>query len=323
MARPLRIEYPNAYYHVSNRGEVGLTLFPSEKYYQAFLAGLEEACERFNVQVHAYCLLRNEYHLLVKTPEANLSRFMRQVDGLFTQYYQTAKNTVGSVFHSRYKSVLLQAQPYLLEVSRYLHSLPARGQKQALDHPWSSMAYYANQHRPPVWFDITEVLGLMGKGKGARPYATYVTFVNAGPSEQIAAFYKRKNLLSILGDERFRKSARAKSSPEKPRGVSRGQSARQRPSMKQVVEAVAKAFKVDEKSIYQASRGPNSKNVPRWVAMHLCQELSSVTLQDIAGRFGLKRYGTVSTTVGKLKQELEADAALQKAVDLLKKRLRP
>ncbi len=320
MARPLRIEYPNAYYHVSNRGEAGLTLFPSEKYYLAFLAGLEEACERFNVQVHAYCLLRNEYHLLVKTPEANLSRFMRQVDGLYTQYYQTAKHTVGSVFHSRYKSVLIQAQPYLLEVSRYLHSLPARGQKQALEHPWSSMTYYANQARPPAWLDISEVLGLLGKG--ARPYAGYVTFVNAGPSEQITAFYNRKNLLSILGDDRFRKSARAKCSPEKPRGVSRGQSARQRPSMKQVVEAVAKTFKVDEKSIYRASRGPSSKNVPRWVAMHLCQELSSVTLQDIASRFGLKRYGTVSTTVGKLKQELEVDDALQKTVDILKKRLR-
>jgi putative transposase len=322
MARPLRIEYPNAYYHVSNRGEAGLTLFASDKYYQAFLAGLEEACDRFNVQVHAYCLLKNEYHLLVKTPEANLSRFMRQVDGLFTQYYQNTRNTVGSVFHSRYKSVLLQANPYLLEVSRYLHSLPARGQKQALDHPWSSMACYANKQKAPVWLEVGEVLGMLGKGKSARPYAGYVNFVDAGPSAEMVAFYKRKNLLSVLGDERFKSSAKSKTSPQQPRGISRGQSARQRPSMKQVVEAVARYFRVNEKSIYQASRGPSSKNVPRWVAMHLCQELSSVTLQDIAKRFGLKRYGTVSTTVGKLKQELETDGGIQKAVDILKKRLR-
>jgi len=92
--------------------------------------------------------------------------------------------------------------------------------------------------------------------------------------------------------------------------------------MKKVVEAVAKYFKVSEKSIYQASRGPSSKNVPRWIAMHLCQELSGVTLQDIAKRFGLKRYGTVSTTVGKLKNEVEIDPKIARAVNTLRKRLK-
>jgi len=320
MARPLRIEYPNAYYHVSNKGGAGLTLFPSEKYFQAFLNGLEAASERFNVSVHAFCLIRNEYHLLVKTPEANLSRFMRQVDGLYTQFYQSSRKSLGPVFHSRYKSVLLQAKPYLLEVSRYIHNLPARGKKLALDHPWSSMACFANKQKAPAWLDHTEVLGMLGKG--TKPYAGYVNFVNEGPSQEIASFYQRKNLLSMLGDERFRKAARAKVDPDKPRGLGRGQSARQRPSIKQVVTVVAGHFKVYDKSIYQASRGPRSKNVPRWVAMHLCQELSGVTLQDIARRFGLKRYGTVSTTVGKLKQELDLDEQLGKAVERLKKRLR-
>src|SRR5690606_33276596 len=84
--------------------------------------------------------------------------------------------------------------------------------------------------------------------------------------------------------------------------------AKWRPACKDIVTAVAKQFKVTEDSIYQAARGPGSKNVPRWIAMYLCQELSASTLQAIAKLFKLKRYGTVSTTVGKLKKELAADA---------------
>src|SRR5690606_28052916 len=139
MARPLRIEYPNACYHVSNRADTpepvrpapagerasgseradsrsgglkgglkaGLKggLFPAEQYYQAFLDGVREAATRFNVEVLGWCLLKNEYHLLIRTPEGNLSRFMRQVDGLYTQYYQKHKRRRGSVFRARYKSV--------------------------------------------------------------------------------------------------------------------------------------------------------------------------------------------------------------------------
>ncbi|MEC7459875.1 MAG: transposase, partial [Pseudomonadota bacterium] len=88
MARPLRIEYPDAVYHVSNYGSDGQRVFPSVKYYEAFLEGLAETCARLNVEVHSFCLLRDQYHLLIKTPEGNLSRFMRQVDGLYTQNFQ-------------------------------------------------------------------------------------------------------------------------------------------------------------------------------------------------------------------------------------------
>ena len=105
MARPLRIEYPDAVYHVSNYGLDSQRVFPSAKYFEAFLEGLGETCSRLNVEVHAYCLLRNQYHLIVKTPEANLSRFMRQVDGLYTQHYQRLKRADGSLFRGRYKAV--------------------------------------------------------------------------------------------------------------------------------------------------------------------------------------------------------------------------
>ena len=321
MARPLRIEYPNAYYHVTNRGEDRRTIFPGEPYFQAFLAGVADACKRLNVEVHSYCLLKNEYHLLIKTPEGNLSRFMRQVDGLYTQHYQRMKKSRGSVFRSRYKAVLVQAEKYLLSLSRFLHCLPNRSRVKPEAHPWSSYMYFSNRSRPESWLVRDEVLAQLGAG--ARPFARYADFVAEGVDDELSHFYGKKNLLSILGDEKFRRQAQGKLSPAASRGTSKGAEARKRPSTKQVVKKVAEHYKVSESSIYQAARGPGSKNLPRWVAMYLCQELSGVTLQTIAERFGLKRYGTVSTTIGKLKQEFQDSPKTLKAVNKLAEELRP
>ena len=318
MARPLRIEYPDAYYHVSNFALDNQRVFPSDKYFEAFLASLEETCFRLNVQVHAYCLQKDQYHLLIKTPEANLSRFMRQIDGLYTQHYQKLKKSEGSLFRGRYKAVLVQADKYLLPLSRYIHS----GVRKAdLDSwKWSSYQAYINKAKVPGWLVRDEALGQLG-ATGAKRYSGYAAYVKQGVDEELAHFYGKKNLSSVMGDEKFKKSAKSKRSATKTRGVSRGANAKWRPSCAEIVSAVAKQFKVKEDSIYMAARGPGSKNVPRWVAMYLCQELSAVTLQSIAKLFKLKRYGTVSTTVGKLKKEFAENPKVLTATNKLIKDL--
>jgi len=318
MARPLRIEYPDAVYHVSNYGADKQRVFPSAKYYDAFIDALGETCSRLNVEVHAYCLLRDEYHLVVKTPEANLSRFMRQVDGLYTQQYQRLKKTDGSLFRGRYKAVLVQAENYLLPLSRYLHSKVKASELSS--YPYSSFGYFTRKPKPPGWFNRDDTLKQLA-GPAAKRAVNYRKYVKEGVDEELAHFYGKKNLSSIMGDAKFRKSAQKKRSATSARGVSRGANAKWRPSCKSIISAVAKHFKVTESSIYNAARGPGSKNVPRWVAMYLCQELSANTLQSIAKLFKLKRYGTVSTTVGKLRKEFEADPALLAATERLAKRL--
>lgn len=318
MARPLRIEYPDAVYHVSNSGQGKQRVFPSAKYYEAFLEGLAETCSRLNVEVHAYCLLKDGYHLVVKTPEANLSRFMRQVDGLYTQQYQKMKGSDGSLFRGRYKAVLVQAEKYLLPLSCFIHTRVRASELSS--YPWSSYTNFTRKAKPPTWFNRDDTLKQL-RTAAAKRAAAYKKFVSNGVSDELAHFYGKKNLSSILGDDKFRKSAQKKKSASAARGVSRGANAKWRPSCKQIVSAVAKEFKVSEASIYKAARGPGSKNVPRWVAMYLCQELSAVTLQSIAKLFKLKRYGTVSTTVGKLKKELAADKKLRASTEKLTNRL--
>ena len=319
MARPLRIEYPDAVYHVINRGEEGERIFPGPKYFRAFLEGATEASERFNVQILAYCLLGNEYHLLLKTPEGNLSRFMRQVNGLYTQKFQLLRHEAGSVFRTRYKSVLLQPEKYLLDVSRYIHNLPKKSRTNPSAYQWSSLAAYSNKLKAPDWLETREVLRYMKKG--ARPNARYAAYVSEGADKELLNFYNKLNLPSILGDAAFTRRLRARKNPTQARGKSKGAQARLRPSIGKVVTAVSKHFKVSEKSIFRAARGPGSKNIPRWIAMYLCQELTGATLQEIAKRFGLKRYGTVSTTIGKLKKEFAQVPASKTVVTKLKTRL--
>lgn len=318
MARPLRIEYPDAVYHVSNYGLDKQRVFPSAKYYEAFLEGLAETCSRLNVEVHAYCLLRDEYHLVIKTPEANLSRFMRQIDGLYTQHYQRMKRINGSLFKGRYKAVLVQTEKYLLPLSCHIHSKVKASELNT--YPWSSYTNFTHKAKPPAWFNRDDILKQLHT-TAAKRQAAYKKAVGAGTNPELTHFYGKKNLSSVMGDDKFRKAAQKKKSATATRGISRGANAKWRPSCKQIISAVARQFKVSEASIYKAARGPGSKNVPRWVAMYLCQELSAVTLQAIAKLFKLKRYGTVSTTVGKLKKEFAEDKKLVAATEKLTKNL--
>lgn len=329
MARPLRIEFPNAYYHVSNKAENSGGLFPSEQYYQAFLDGVREAAGRFNVDLLGWCLLRNEYHLLIKTPEGNLSRFMRQVDGLYTQYYQKARRKRGSVFRARYKSVLFQPESYLAPLSRYLHNLPRAARQSPMAWPWSSLQHYlaaddnagqgSGGARRDPGLKCGEVLAAFGTGPGAR--SAYAAYLQAGNDRELSRFYGKKNQLSVLGDEKFRARAKTLATVAVARGVSKGVLARKRPSPGKIISSVADTFNVSGTSILHAARGPGSKNVPRWVAMYLCQEAGGITLQKIAQQFGLQRYGTVSTTIGKLKDEFEGDPPLLSRVEHIRQKL--
>jgi len=124
MARPIRIEYENAYYHVMNRGRGHQAIFKNDHYYHAFIDTLSEASERFDLVVHGYCLMGNHYHLLLQTPHANLGRVMRHINGVYTQRYNRLKKTDGPLFRGRYKAILIEEDAYLLRLSRYIHRNP-------------------------------------------------------------------------------------------------------------------------------------------------------------------------------------------------------
>ena len=126
MARPLRISYPNAFYHVTCRGNDRRAIFRDDHDRTRFLAQLESALEIFSVGLHTYVLMSNHFHLIVETPKANLSEFMRQFNISYTGYYNRRHGRVGHLYQGRFKAIVVDKDSYLLELSRYVHLNPIR-----------------------------------------------------------------------------------------------------------------------------------------------------------------------------------------------------
>ena len=124
MSRPLRIQYPDAWYHVMNRGRRGESVFLEKQDYSMFVELLKEVVDMYKVRVAAYALIPNHYHLLIQTPGGDLARCMRHLNGIYTQRFNRAHHCDGQLFGGRYKSILVDADSYLLELVRYIHRNP-------------------------------------------------------------------------------------------------------------------------------------------------------------------------------------------------------
>ncbi len=140
MARPLRLEFSGALYHITSRGNRREAIYEQDIDSENYLTILSEVCKQYNWVCYAYCLMDNHYHLLVETPEGNLSKGMRQLNGRYTQAFNREYGRVGHVFQGRYKAILIDKESYLLELSRYIVLNPVRAEMihLAIELPWSS-----------------------------------------------------------------------------------------------------------------------------------------------------------------------------------------
>ena len=291
-----------------NRGQSGQTIFHSEEDFNAFINTLAEAHQRFGLHVLCYCLMSNHYHLLVKTPEGNLGRAMRHINGVYTQRYNRLHKTDGPLFRGRYKAIVVEEDSYQLQVSRYIHRNPIEAAMvETLDHyPWSSYPYYVTQRKKPEWLYPKDVLNqLSARNEIKRKYKAYVEM---GVDEEIKTFYGKGNIMPYLGSDEFRAWA-YKKRVTKDEEVTEQERFYFRPSIQVIIGKVAKEFGVTSESILKSVRG--RENVPRWVAMYLCQEIGGHRLIDISLKFGLKRTGSIPTTLAKLKSLLKEDKVLQ------------
>jgi len=126
LARPLRITYPGAFYHVTSRGNERKAVFKNKRDREKFLEYLESATLRYDARIHAYCLMDNHYHLLMETPSGNLSQIMRHINAAYTTYYNVKHDRAGHLFQGRYKAILVEIDAYAKELSRYIHLNPVR-----------------------------------------------------------------------------------------------------------------------------------------------------------------------------------------------------
>jgi putative transposase len=160
MARPLRIQFENAWYHVMNRGAARRSTFSDDTQRELFLSVLGESTSRFGIEIHSYCLMSNHYHLLLKTPFANLSRAMQHIDGVYTQRYNRLMKLDGPLFRGRFKSIVIDAENYLVVVSRYIHRNPVDAGicNTPANYKWSSYPAYIGEALKPEWLVVNEVL---------------------------------------------------------------------------------------------------------------------------------------------------------------------
>ncbi len=185
MARPLRIEFPGAIYHVTSRGDRRESIFEDDVDRNVFLTALGQALTRFDAAALAYCLMDNHYHLVIHTRLANLSKLMQHINGVYTQAYNRRHIKVGHLFQGRFKGILVDEHAYLLEVCRYVDLNPVRARmvRDPGKWPWSSYRAHTGLAMSPLWLDTMAVHGyLLGRAalttadrrKAGTRYATLV-----------------------------------------------------------------------------------------------------------------------------------------------------
>jgi len=202
MARPLRIEYPGAIYHVTSRGNARLPIFEDDADRRLMLDVLAHTVERFNWLCHAYCLMDNHYHLMIETPDGNLAAGMRQLNGVYTQRFNRRHRRVGHVFQGRFKAILVERDNYLLELCRYvvLNPVRARMVKRAGDYRWSSYRATGGNEQPPGFLTRDWVLSQFAKRQSVAKQA-YREFVELGVKQESPWSQLRGQVL--LGSEGF------------------------------------------------------------------------------------------------------------------------
>lgn len=181
MARPLRIEIAGGLYHVTSRGDRREEIYLTDADREAWLDIFGDVCRRYRWICHAYCLMNNHYHIVVETADGNLSKGMRHLNGVYTQWFNRTHERIGHVFQGRYKSILIEKDSYLLELSRYVVLNPVRAGMvvDVRDWQWSSYQAMIGESECPLWLKTKWLLDQFGRQR-KRAVGKYIDFVSAG-----------------------------------------------------------------------------------------------------------------------------------------------
>ena len=202
MARPLRIEFAGALYHLTARGNERRNIFLGnlDDDRTAFLDSLTATCERFRWVCHAYCLMTNHYHLLVETADANLSKGMRQLNGVYSQYVNRTHGRVGHLFQGRFKGILVERDSYLLELARYVVLNPVRAGIVPTpgDWPWSSYRATVGEAPAPPFLETDWLLRAFADSReeAVAGYRRFVAEASVGWVERSETHHSRRPLVS-------------------------------------------------------------------------------------------------------------------------------
>jgi putative transposase len=309
VARALRIEFEGAFYHLCGRGNARQRIFSDDKDCAKFIELLIESLDRYDVAVHAYVLMGNHYHLIGETRCANLGRWMHWLTTAYTVYFNRRHRRVGHLFQGRYKSIVLEAEGYLLSLSRYVHLNPVRGRvigkgdpverrKRLRSWRWSSYPGYAGLIKPESWITHERVMEELGGSKAGRALE-YRRFVEEGLLREIENPLEAAKWQTALGREEFLRrmadllQARDKQEEREMPSLRR---LRGRPEFEFILERVARKYRCTRQVL--CSRGKRG-NEARAVAMVLIWDCCGMSLREVGELFGGVQYTAIAQMIAR------------------------
>lgn len=322
MARQLRIEYPGAFYHVTCRGNDRQNIFRDDEDYNLFLEKLCESLDVYNVSLLSYVCMTNHFHLLLTTPDGNLSNFMRHFNIGYTYAFNKRHKRSGHLYQGRYKSFLIDADSYLKEVSRYIHLNPVRIKKYSgFDakekvkllgkSKYNSLAGYTNVRKRESFLNYTTVLDYFGGDteKGRRQYRQ---FVNKGLGEGLENPLAPGKGTGIVGPESFVERMRdqylEKIAPAAKREQPHLKEVKKKYKPIELIDHFCRLADVEKE--YLCSRGKNTTD--RAMLMEMLYRHCKITQPEIGLLTGDIDYSSVSYARKRLRQKMEKDSALKK-----------
>jgi len=331
MSRPLRIQYPNAYYHLTCRGNEQRKIFRDAEDRKEFLRLLARSAEIYEVQVLAYALMPNHFHLLICTPKGNLSDFMRHFNISYTGSFNRKYKRTGHLYQGRYKAFLIDKDNYLLEVSRYIHLNPLRMKsKESLNKRWeelltgdaTSLPGYLNKKNRKGFVDYNTILDYFGT-EGGKSSRGYKRFVAEAIEKDIPSPLERGKGTGIVGEKNFIEQIKQLFEKDRKGKKSR----REQPAFRQLEKTwtpenlIDSYLKLVPKTREElTSKGKQSPD--RAILMELLYRFCKITQPEIGKLLGGIDYSAVSQARKRLNIKMENDQGLKKKFSALQSKLR-
>ena len=310
MARPLRITFPGAFYHVTSRGNERKSIFKSNRDREKFLEYFQSATLRYDAIIHAYCLMENHYHILIETPSGNLSQIMHHLNGAYTTYYNVKRDRSGHLFQGRYKGILIDADEYAKELSRYIHLNPVRAKivEKPEEYKWSSFQDYIGDREPSEWLNRDFILGYFG-ATPSRAQKMYKSFVNSLLGKEYESPLEDTIASTILGCNDFINYV-------KETYLDLKQSDHDVPLIKELAEKASMndMFKVVDNEF-------SRERMSRDVKIYLAQRYTREGLRKIGEQFGISA-SAVSHASRKISGSIAKDKKSRKKIDRIIKSLK-
>ena len=317
MARQLRLEYEGAFYHVTARGNERRKIYFSEYDYQKFREYLGTAQDKYGYKLHCYVLMTNHYHILIETPNGNISKVMHYINGAYTNYVNRKRNRSGHLFQGRYKAILVDQDSYLLELSRYIHMNPVRANivNKPEEYRNSSYRSFINRKKEDIVFREL-ILSMISKGKkdGLKHYKS---FVEKSLAEDVENPLSKVYGGVILGGTQFIKNALSQLKDELifRDGISGKKDIAGEWKAEDILNTLTLYFNLDSKEQLIG------KKSCRDIGIYLMKKHTGLTNRKIGELIGGISYAAISKAYHRFDIKLKGDKSLVKVVKKLEDRM--